>query len=125
MPDHAHILIGANPAISLSDTIQVLKTKTTNFIIDRRVPGHKEKPAKVRTGHNGPTSGTTAPKTLLLRVRREPVGQNGNGRAHCLQAHPTIRGPGKGPAAKHALAQKTIWPTSCPALRHRAGSCLP
>jgi REP element-mobilizing transposase RayT len=36
MPDHAHILIGANPAISLSETIQVLKTETTNFIKEKR-----------------------------------------------------------------------------------------
>ncbi len=36
MPDHAHILIGANPAISLSDTVQVLKTETTNFIKEKR-----------------------------------------------------------------------------------------
>ncbi len=35
MPDHAHILIGANPAISLSDTVQVLKTETTNFIKEK------------------------------------------------------------------------------------------
>ena len=36
MPDHAHIFIGANPAISLSDTVQVLKTETTNFIKEKR-----------------------------------------------------------------------------------------
>lgn len=36
MPDHAHILIGANPAISLSDTVQVLKTETSNFIKEKR-----------------------------------------------------------------------------------------
>ena len=36
MPDHAHILIGANPAISLSETVQVLKTETTNFIKEKR-----------------------------------------------------------------------------------------
>lgn len=35
MPDHARILIGQNPALSLSDTIQVLKTETTNFIKDK------------------------------------------------------------------------------------------
>ena len=35
MPDHALILIGANPAISLSDTVQVLKTETTNFIKEK------------------------------------------------------------------------------------------
>ncbi len=36
MPDHAHILIGQNPAISISDTVQVLKTETTNFIKEKR-----------------------------------------------------------------------------------------
>lgn len=41
MPDHAHILIGASPTISLSDTVQVLKTQTTNFIKENRlVPFH-------------------------------------------------------------------------------------
>lgn len=35
MPDHAHILIGLNPAISLSDTVQVLKTESTNFINEK------------------------------------------------------------------------------------------
>ncbi len=32
MPDHAHILIGQNPNISLSATMDVLKTESTNFI---------------------------------------------------------------------------------------------
>ena len=32
MPDHAHILVGQNPALALSDTVQVLKVETTNFI---------------------------------------------------------------------------------------------
>lgn len=36
MPDHAHILIGANPTLSLSGTVQVLKTETTNFIKEKR-----------------------------------------------------------------------------------------
>ena len=36
MPDHAHILIGQNPALSLSETVNVLKTETTNFIKDKR-----------------------------------------------------------------------------------------
>ena len=35
MPDHAHILIAANPAIALSDTVQVLKTESTNFIKEK------------------------------------------------------------------------------------------
>jgi REP element-mobilizing transposase RayT len=35
MTDHAHILIGTNPAISLSDTVQVLKIETTNFIKEK------------------------------------------------------------------------------------------
>jgi len=35
MPDHAHIMIAANPAISLSDTVQVLKTESTNFIKEK------------------------------------------------------------------------------------------
>ncbi len=35
MPDHAHILIGQNPKISLSETVGVLKTETTNFIKKR------------------------------------------------------------------------------------------
>ena len=36
MPDHAHILIGQNPKISLSETVGVLKTETTNFIKEKR-----------------------------------------------------------------------------------------
>ena len=32
MPDHAHILIGLNPAISISETVKVLKAESTNFI---------------------------------------------------------------------------------------------
>lgn len=36
MPDHAHILIGQNPALALSDTIQVLKTETSNFIKEKK-----------------------------------------------------------------------------------------
>jgi len=36
MPDHAHILIGQNPALALSDTVQVLKTETTNFIKEKK-----------------------------------------------------------------------------------------
>lgn len=36
MPDHAHILIGQNPTTSLSDTVQVLKTETSNFIKEKR-----------------------------------------------------------------------------------------
>jgi putative transposase len=35
MPDHAHILIGQNPATSLSEIVQVLKTETTNFINEK------------------------------------------------------------------------------------------
>ena len=35
MPDHAHILIGQNPSISLSETVSVLKTETTNFIKEK------------------------------------------------------------------------------------------
>ena len=36
MPDHGHIFIGANPAISISETVQVLKTETTKFIEEKR-----------------------------------------------------------------------------------------
>ena len=36
MPDHAHILIGENPALALSATVNVLKTETTNFIKEKR-----------------------------------------------------------------------------------------
>ncbi len=36
MPDHAHVLIGQNPAGSLSDLVQILKTETTNFIKEKR-----------------------------------------------------------------------------------------
>lgn len=36
MPDHAHILIGANPAISLSDTVKILKVESANFIREKR-----------------------------------------------------------------------------------------
>lgn len=35
MPDHAHILIGVNPGLSISETVQVLKTETSNFIKDK------------------------------------------------------------------------------------------
>ena len=36
MPDHAHILVGQNPALALSDTVQVLKTETSNFIREKK-----------------------------------------------------------------------------------------
>lgn len=36
MPDHAHILIGLNPVMSVSETIQVLKSETSKFIAERR-----------------------------------------------------------------------------------------
>ena len=36
MPDHAHILIGQNPALALSETVQVLKTESGNFIREKR-----------------------------------------------------------------------------------------
>lgn len=36
MPDHAHILIGLNPAISISDTVRLLKTETTHFIKSKK-----------------------------------------------------------------------------------------
>ncbi len=36
MSDHAHILIGQNPKNSLSETIGILKTETTNFIKEKR-----------------------------------------------------------------------------------------
>jgi REP element-mobilizing transposase RayT len=36
MPDHAHILIGANPALALSETVQVLKSETSKFINDKQ-----------------------------------------------------------------------------------------
>lgn len=36
MPDHAHILVGQNPALALSETVKVLKTETTNFIKGKR-----------------------------------------------------------------------------------------
>jgi len=36
MPDHAHLLIGAHPAISISETVQVLKTESAQFIKDQR-----------------------------------------------------------------------------------------
>jgi len=32
MPDHTHVLVGQNPAISLSDFVKELKTSTTLFI---------------------------------------------------------------------------------------------
>ncbi|MCB9293029.1 MAG: IS200/IS605 family transposase [Lewinellaceae bacterium] len=35
MPDHAHILVGQNPNISLSATVNVLKTETTKFIKEK------------------------------------------------------------------------------------------
>lgn len=36
MSDHAHILIGQSPKISLSDSVNILKTETTNFIKEKR-----------------------------------------------------------------------------------------
>jgi REP element-mobilizing transposase RayT len=36
MPDHAHVLIGQNPSLALSDTVQVLKTETSNFIKEKK-----------------------------------------------------------------------------------------
>ena len=41
MPDHTHILIGLNPKLSISQTVQVLKTETTKFIKDRELTKHK------------------------------------------------------------------------------------
>ncbi|MBC7776351.1 MAG: IS200/IS605 family transposase [Phycisphaerae bacterium] len=40
MPDHAHILIGLNPQYSISDTVQVLKTETSNFINNHRLSAY-------------------------------------------------------------------------------------
>ena len=40
MPDHAHVLIGANPSVSLSETVKVLKTESTNFIQEKRFSPH-------------------------------------------------------------------------------------
>ena len=36
MPDHAHVLIGQNPALSVSETVKVLKKETTEFIRDKK-----------------------------------------------------------------------------------------
>ncbi len=36
MPDHAHILIGQNPAITISETVKVLKSESTNFIKEKK-----------------------------------------------------------------------------------------
>lgn len=36
MPDHAHILIGQNPAIALSDTVKLIKVESTNFINEKQ-----------------------------------------------------------------------------------------
>ena len=36
MQDHAHILIGQNPNLALSESINVLKTESTNFINENR-----------------------------------------------------------------------------------------
>jgi REP element-mobilizing transposase RayT len=41
MPDHAHILIGQNPALSISETAQVLKTETSNFIKEKHLTPFK------------------------------------------------------------------------------------
>ncbi len=41
MPDHAHILIGLNPSISLSETVKILKTQTTEFIHARKFIPYK------------------------------------------------------------------------------------
>ena len=38
MPNHAHILVGQNPALALSDTVQILKTETSNFIREKKIP---------------------------------------------------------------------------------------
>jgi putative transposase len=37
MPDHAHILIGLNSAVSISETVKVLKVESTNFINENRL----------------------------------------------------------------------------------------
>jgi putative transposase len=41
MPDHAHLLIGTNPAVALSETVKLLKVETTKFIKEKRfIPFH-------------------------------------------------------------------------------------
>ena len=40
MPDHAHILIGLNPQLSISESVQVLKTETSNFINAHRLSAY-------------------------------------------------------------------------------------
>ena len=37
MPDHAHILVGLNPDISVSDMVQDVKRASTNFINDQHL----------------------------------------------------------------------------------------
>ena len=41
MPDHVHILVGLNPAISISDMVQDVKRAATNFINEKKlITGH-------------------------------------------------------------------------------------
>jgi REP element-mobilizing transposase RayT len=41
MPDHVHVLVGLNPAISISDMVLDIKRASTNFINNNRlIPGH-------------------------------------------------------------------------------------
>ena len=36
MPDHAHILVGQNPALALSETVRLLKTESNKFIAGKK-----------------------------------------------------------------------------------------
>jgi putative transposase len=41
MPDHCHILIGLNPAASISDTVRDVKVASTKWINEERLSPYK------------------------------------------------------------------------------------
>ena len=41
MPDHIHILVGLNPAISISDLVKRIKSESSKWINEQRFSNHK------------------------------------------------------------------------------------
>jgi putative transposase len=43
MPDHAHIFVGLNPSLSISDLVRDIKTNSSSFITEKKIVSNKFK----------------------------------------------------------------------------------
>jgi REP element-mobilizing transposase RayT len=69
MPDHAHILSGWNPSLSISETVQVLKVEITNFIQEKQLSPFR---FAWQNGYGAFSHSKSEVKNVIQYIRNQP-----------------------------------------------------